>query len=135
MNYWLIKSDPETYSFELMKKEKKTFWNGVRNYAARLHLRAMRKGDLAFFYESMNGEPSIVGMVQIIKEHYQDPTTKEDWSCVDIEFAEDLIRPVTLKEIKANKKLSKMVLVRISRLSVQPVTAEEWKEVIAMSKK
>ena len=135
MNYWLVKSDPETYSFELMKKEKKTFWNGVRNYAARLHLRAMRKGDLAFFYESMNGEPSIVGMVQIIKEHYQDPTTKEDWSCVDIEFAEDLIRPVTLKEIKANKKLSKMVLVRISRLSVQPVTAEEWKEVIAMSKK
>lgn len=135
MNYWLVKSDPETYSFELMKKEKKTFWNGVRNYAARLHMRAMKKGDLAFFYESMNGEPGIVGVVRVIKEHYQDPTTKEDWSCVDIEFAEDLARPVTLQEIKVNKKLSKMALVRISRLSVQPVAAEEWKEVMAMSKK
>lgn len=134
MNYWLIKSDPETYSFELMKKEKKTFWNGVRNYAARLHLRAMKEGDLSFFYESMNGEPSIVGIVRVIKEHYQDPTTTEDWSGVDFEYVETLKRPVTLAEVKANKKLAQMALVRISRLSVQPVTKAEWEEVLKMSK-
>jgi predicted RNA-binding protein with PUA-like domain len=135
MNYWLIKSDPETYSFDLMKKEKKTFWNGVRNYAARNHMKAMEKGDLVFFYESMNGEPSIVGIVKVAKEAYQDPTTDETaWVCVDVEFVEDMKRPVTLSEVKKNKKLSNMALVRISRLSVQPVTKEEWDEVIKMSK-
>ncbi len=134
MAYWLIKSDPETYSFDKMKKEKKTFWDGVRNYAARLHLRAMKKGDHCFFYESMNGEPSIVGVVKVAKEHYQDPTTTEDWSCVDVEYSEPLKRPVTLAEVKANKKLAKMALVRIGRLSVQPVSGEEWDEIIKMSK-
>jgi predicted RNA-binding protein with PUA-like domain len=135
MNYWLIKSDPETYSFDLMKKEKKTFWNGVRNYAARNHMKAMKKGDLVFFYESMNGEPSIVGIVKVVKEAYQDPTTDETaWVCADVEFVEDMKRPVTLSEVKKNKKLSNMALVRISRLSVQPVTKEEWDEVIKMSK-
>jgi predicted RNA-binding protein with PUA-like domain len=135
MNYWLIKSDPETYSFDLMKKEKKTFWNGVRNYAARNHMKAMKKGDLVFFYESMNGEPSIVGIVKVAKEAYQDPTTDEAaWVCVDVEFVEDMKRPVTLSEVKKNKKLSNMALVRISRLSVQPVTKDEWDEVIKMSK-
>lgn len=134
MNYWLIKSDPETYSFELMKKERKTIWNGVRNYAARIHLRAMKKGDLLFFYESMNGQPSIVGIVRVIKENYQDPTTKDDWSCVDVEYVEDLKHPVTLSEVKANKKLAQMALVRISRLSVQPVTKAEWEEVMKVSK-
>jgi predicted RNA-binding protein with PUA-like domain len=135
MNYWLIKSDPETYSFELMKKEKKTFWNGVRNYAARNHMKAMKKGDLLFFYESMNGEPSIVGIVKVAKEAYQDPTTDEEaWVCVDVEYVEDIKRPVTLAEVKKNKKLSDMALVRISRLSVQPVTKEEWNEVLKMSK-
>mgnify|MGYP003351055058 CR=1 FL=1 len=134
MNYWLIKSDPETYSFELMKKEKKTFWNGVRNYAARNHMKAMKKDDLLFFYESMNGEPSIVGIVKLHKEFYQDPTTDEDaWVCVDVEYKEDLKRPVTLAEIKKNKKLAHMALVRISRLSVQPVTEAEWKEVMRMA--
>jgi len=135
MNYWLIKSDPETYSFERLKKEKKTFWDGVRNYAARLHLRAMKKGDLCFFYESMNGEPSIVGIAKVIKEHYQDPTTKEDWSCVDVEYSEVMKRPVTLAEVKANKKLAKTALVRIGRLSVQPVSAEEWEEIMKMASK
>jgi predicted RNA-binding protein with PUA-like domain len=134
MNYWLIKSDPETYSFDLMKKEKKTMWNGVRNYAARLHLRAMKKGDQVFFYESMNGEPSIVGIVRVVAEAYQDPTTKDDWSCVDVEYVKDLKRPVTLAEVKKDKKLSNMALVRISRLSVQPVTKEEWEEVLELSK-
>jgi predicted RNA-binding protein with PUA-like domain len=134
MNYWLIKSDPETYSFELMKKEKKTFWNGVRNYAARNHMKAMKKGDQVFFYESMNGEPSIVGIVKVVKEAYQDPTTDDAaWVCVDVEYAED-IKPVSLAEIKKNKKLEQMALVRISRLSVQPVTKDEWTEVLKMSK-
>ncbi len=134
MNYWLIKSDPETYSFERMKKEKKTFWDGVHNYAARNNLKAMKKGDLCFFYESMNGEPSVVGIVQVIKEHYQDPTTTDSWVWVDVQYKEDVKRPVTLKEVKANKKLAQMALVRLSRLSVQPVTKEEWEEVMKMSK-
>jgi len=134
MNYWLIKSDPETYSFELMKKEKKTFWNGVRNYAARNNMRAMKKGDLLFFYESMNGEPSIVGITKIVKEAYQDPTTEEvAWVCVDVQYVADMKRPVTLKEIKQNKKLDQMALVRISRLSVQPVSEQEWEEVLKMA--
>lgn len=134
MNYWLIKSDPETYSFELMKKEKKTFWNGVRNYAARNHMKAMKKGDLLFFYESMNGEPSIVGIVKLAKEFYQDPTTEEAaWVCVDVEYVKPMKRPVTLAEIKKNKKLAQMALVRISRLSVQPVTEAEWEEVLKMA--
>jgi predicted RNA-binding protein with PUA-like domain len=134
MNYWLIKSDPETYSFELMKKEKKTFWNGVRNYAARNNMRAMKKGDLLFFYESMNGEPSIVGMVKLVKEAYQDPTTEEvAWVCVDVQYVGPMKRPVTLAEIKNNPKLAQMALVRLSRLSVQPVTEEEWEEVLKMA--
>ncbi|MFN8321067.1 MAG: EVE domain-containing protein [Chitinophagales bacterium] len=135
MNYWLIKSDPETYSFERMKKEKVTFWDGVRNYAARNNMKAMKKGDLLFFYESMNGEPSIVGIVKLVKEFYQDPSTDETaWVCVDVEFKESMKRPVTLAEVKKNPKLSQMALVRLSRLSVQPVTKEEWEEVIRMSK-
>lgn len=135
MNYWLIKSDPETYSFERMKKEKRTFWDGVRNYAARNHLKAMKKGDLCFFYESMNGEPSIVGIVKVAKEHYQDPTTTESWVWVDVEYVKEWKKPVTLKEVKANKKLAQMALVRISRLSVQPVTEAEWEEILHMQAK
>ena len=134
MAHWLIKSDPETYSFERMKKEKKTNWDGVHNYAARTNMKAMKKGDMAFFYESMNGEPSIVGIVKVHKEYYQDPTTTESWVWVDFEYVEAMKRPVTLKEVKANKKLAQMALVRISRLSVQPVSDEEWNEVMAMSK-
>jgi predicted RNA-binding protein with PUA-like domain len=135
MAHWLIKSDPETYSFERMKKDKKTNWDGVHNYAARNNMKAMKKGELVFFYESMNGEPSIVGIVKVNKEHYQDPTTTESWGWVDFEYAEALKRPVTLAEVKANKKLATMALVRISRLSVQPVLDEEWNEIISMSKK
>ncbi|MCW5909059.1 MAG: EVE domain-containing protein [Chitinophagales bacterium] len=134
MNYWLIKSDPETYSFERMKKDKKTHWDGVHNYAARNHLKSMKKGDWCFFYESMNGEPSIVGIVEVVKEHYQDPTTTEPWVWVDVKYVCDIKRPVTLMEVKANKKLAQMALVRISRLSVQPVTKDEWDEIMKMVK-
>ncbi len=133
MKYWLIKSDPETYSFERMKAEKKTHWDGVRNYSARIHLRAMKKDDLCFFYESMNGEPSIVGIVKIAKEAYQDPSTPDDWSCVDVAYVKAMKKPVTLAQVKANKKLTQMALVRISRLSVQPVSDEEWEEVLKMA--
>lgn len=133
MKYWLLKSDPETYSFEQMKEDKKTHWDGVHNYAARNHLKSMKKGDQCFFYESMNGQPAVVGIVEVIKEHYQDPTTTEPWVWVDVKYVSDLKRPVTLKEIKANKKLAQMALVRISRLSVQPVTKEEWNEIMKMA--
>jgi predicted RNA-binding protein with PUA-like domain len=134
MAYWLLKSDPETYSFERMKKEKKTHWDGVHNYAARNHLRAMKKGDQCFFYESMNGEPSIVGIVRVHKEAYPDPAD-ETWSWIDIAYDGEMKRPVTLKEIKANKKLEQMALVRLGRLSCQPVTDTEWDEVMGMAKK
>lgn len=133
MKYWLIKSDPETYSFERMKADKKTHWDGVRNYSARIHLRAMKKGDLCFFYESMNGLPSVVGIVRVAKEAYQDPSTADDWSCVDVEYVKAMKKPVTLAQVKANKKLTQMALVRISRLSVQPVSDEEWEEVLKMA--
>ena len=118
------------------KKEKKTFWDGVRNYAARNHLKTMKKGDECFFYESMNGEPSIVGIVKVVKEFYQDPTTDETaWVCVDVAYAAELKKPVTLAQVKANKKLGSMALVRLARLSVQPVTDEEWNEVLKMADK
>lgn len=134
MAYWLIKSDPETYSFERMKTDKTTFWDGVRNYAARNNLKAMKKGDRCFFYESMNGEPSVVGIVKVVKEHYQDPTTTEDaWVCVDVAYEKALAKPVSLKQVKAHKKLANMALVRLSRLSVQPVTDEEWDTVLEMA--
>jgi len=134
MAYWLIKSDPETYSFEQMIKDKKTFWDGVRNYAARNNLKAMKKGEQCFFYESMNGVPSIVGIVTVAKEHYQDPTTDETaWVCVDVAYKSRLKKPVSLAQVKANKSLINMALVRLSRLSVQPVTEAEWDEVLKMS--
>lgn len=132
MAYWLLKSDPETYSFERMKKEKQTFWDGVHNYAARNHLKAMKKGDKCFFYESMNGEPSIVGVVKVAKEHYADPEDAT-WVWVDVAYDSALKSPVTLAQVKANKKLAQMALVRIARLSVQPVTDTEWDEIIKMS--
>lgn len=132
MNYWLIKSDPETYSFERMKQDKKTNWDGVHNYAARNNLKAMKKGDLCFFYESMNGEPSVVGIVSVAKEHYPDPTD-DTWVWVDVAYKAPMKKPVSLKQVKANKKLEQMALVRLSRLSVQPVTEAEWEEVLMMA--
>ena len=129
MNHWLVKSEPMKYSWEKLVKDKSTMWDGVRNYAARNNLRSMKKGDLVFFYHSNEGL-EIVGIAKVKKEHYQDPTTKEDWSCVDFEYTETLKHPVTLSTVKANKKLAQMALVRISRLSVQPVSKAEWEEVM-----
>lgn len=134
MAYWLIKSEPFKYSWENFEKDQQTVWDGVRNYAARLNLRAMKKGDLAFFYHSNEGV-EIVGIAKIIKEAYQDPTTDDDrWVAVDVAPYKKLKKPVSLAQIKAEKSLANMELVRLGRLSVQKVQDEEWDQVLAMSK-
>jgi predicted RNA-binding protein with PUA-like domain len=134
MNYWLIKSEPSTYSWEQFEKDKLTFWSGVRNYAARLHLRAMKKGDECFFYHSNEGL-EIVGIAKVVKEAYQDPTTDDDaWVAVDVKPVKKLKNPVSMKQIKADKRLQNMALIKISRLSVQPVKEEEWKVILELSK-
>ncbi len=133
MNYWLVKSEPSTYSWDQLVKDGSTVWDGVRNYAARLHLRAMKKGDQVFFYHSNEGV-EIVGIATVIKEHYQDPTTDDtNWVAVDLKLLKKLKKPVTLEQIKKDKRLKDMVLVRISRLSVSPVTKKEYEVVMEMS--
>lgn len=133
MAYWLIKSEPFKYSWENFEKDKQTFWDGVRNYAARLNLRAMKKGDLAFFYHSNEGT-EIVGIAKIVKEAYQDPTTDDErWVAVDVAAHKKLNKPVSLAQIKEEPRLAQMALVRLGRLSVQPVTDEEWEIVIKMA--
>lgn len=132
MAYWLAKSEPSTYSWDQLAKDKQTVWDGVRNYAARLHLRAMKKGDEVLFYHSNEGT-EIVGIAKVAKEAYQDPTTKDDWSAVDLKPHKKLKKPVTLAQVKADKRIANMALVRLGRLSVQPVTEEEWKIVMEMA--
>ena len=133
MAYWLIKSEPIKYSWEQFEKDKKTFWDGVRNYAARNNLRNMKKGDLVLFYHSNEGT-AIVGIAKVVKEAYQDPTTTEEaWVVVDFAPFKKLKKPVTLTDIKADKRLANMDLVRLGRLSVQTVKDEEWKIVMEMA--
>lgn len=130
--YWLVKSDPETYGWEEFQKEKVTSWDGIRNYAARLHLRAMKEGDEVLFYHS-NKDAGVVGVATVTKESYADPTSKEEgWVSVELKCLYPLKNPVTLKAIKAEKKLKNMVLLKISRLSVTPVTEEEFRAVLNM---
>ncbi len=132
MQYWLMKSEPFKYSWDNLKKDKKTFWDGVRNYAARNNMKEMKKGDLAFFYHSNEGL-EIVGVVEIVKEHYQDPTTDDDrWVAVDIKPKKAMKNPVTLKAIKAEPKLADMDLVRLMRLSVGKVKKKEFDLVMKM---
>ncbi len=133
MAYWLIKSEPSAYSWDQLVKDKKTTWDGVRNYAARLNLRAMKKGDLAFFYHSNEGT-EIVGIAKIVGEAHQDPTTDDDrWIAVDVAPVNKLKTPVTLKQIKNEPRLQQMDLVRLGRLSVQTVKPEEWDLILRMS--
>ena len=133
MNYWLVKSEPSVYSWDQFVKDGKTTWDGVRNYAARLHLRAMKKGDEVFFYHSNEGV-EIVGIARVVKESYQDPTTDDEkWVAVDLQPVRKLKKPVNLAQLKSEKKLKDMALLRISRLSVQPVTAEEWEIIMEMA--
>lgn len=135
MAYWLVKSEPGKYSWEQFQKDGQTCWDGIRNYAARIHLNTMKKGDEVFFYHSNEGL-EIVGIAKVIKEAYPDKTTKEDgWVMVDLKPLKSLKRPVSLKEIKEQKKLSDMALIRLGRLSVQPVKKEEWRAVMEMSSK
>jgi predicted RNA-binding protein with PUA-like domain len=131
--YWLIKSEPSAYSWEQLVKDKQTGWEGVRSYAARNHLRAMKKGEEVFFYHSNQGL-EIVGIAKVAKEHYQDPTTEEDaWLSVDFKPYKKLKNPVSLDAIKKDKRLSEMALIRIGRLSVQPVTDKEWAAVMELA--
>ena len=133
MAYWLVKSEPDTYSWEKFTEEKQTVWSGVRNYAARIHLRNMKKGDEAFFYHSNEGT-DIVGIAKVAKESYQDPTTDDDrWVAVDLKPHKKLKNPVSLATIKKDKRLSEMALVRLGRLSVQPVTDKEWEIVMTLA--
>ena len=133
MAHWLVKSEPDAYSWQQLVKDKETSWDGVRNFAARLHLKNMKKGDEVFYYHSNEGT-DIVGIAKVSKEFYQDPTTDDDkWVSVMLKPVKALKNPVSLAQIKANKKLQNMALVRIGRLSVQPVTDEEWSEILKMS--
>lgn len=131
MAYWLVKSEPDAWSWDQQVKDgaKGTPWTGVRNHSAKLNLMNMKKGDQAFFYHSNVGK-EIVGIVEIVREHYPDPTDKtEKFVVVDLKAVKPLKTPVTLEQVKADKKLSEMALIKLSRLSVQPVTADEWKHV------
>lgn len=126
MNYWLIKSEPNAYSWDDLVKLGRDHWDGVRNYAARNHMKEMKAGDLALFYHSVN-EKAIVGIAECVREFYPDPTTDDDrWVVVDFVPKKKLKRPVTLAEVKADERLSEMILIKIARLSVQPVKKEEF---------
>ena len=133
MAHWLIKSEPFKYSWDQFVKDKQTLWDGVRNYAARNNLQAMKKGDQVLFYHSNEGM-EIVGVAKVSKESYQDPTTPEKaWVVVDFKPHKKLKHPVTLAQIKADSRLREMALVRLGRLSVQPVTDDEWKIIMELA--
>lgn len=133
MQYWLIKSEPDVYSWTRFMQEKRTFWDGVRNYQARNNLKAMKAGDLALYYHS-NEERAVVGIATIVKEAYPDPTTDDpNWVCVDVSPVQPLKRPVPLAEIKSDSLLKDMQLVRQSRLSVLPVTESEYRRILQLS--
>lgn len=133
MNYWLVKSEPTVYSWDTFVKEGQSVWSGVRNYAARLHLNGMKKGDLVMYYHSNIGL-EVVGVAKVIKEAYQDPTTTDlRWVAVDIKPVKKLKKPVPLKLIKEDKRLKEIALVRIGRLSVMPLTEVEYTTLIELS--
>jgi predicted RNA-binding protein with PUA-like domain len=132
MAHWLMKSEPFKYSWDQLVSDGRTQWDGVRNHQAAIYLKAMKKGDKAFFYHSNEGK-EIVGIAEVIKEAYPDPSDKTGkFVCVDIKADKPLKTPVTMAAIKADKKFADMELVKYSRLSVQPVTADEWKRVCKM---
>ena len=133
MANWLVKSEPFKYSWDQFVKDKKTFWDGVRNYGARNNLKSMKKGDEVFFYHSNEGV-EIVGIAKVIKEYYQDPTTEEDaWVVVDLKPVKKLKNSVTLTQIKSDKRLANMDLVRLGRLSVQTVKEIEWHIILELA--
>lgn len=131
MAHWLMKSEPGTYSWSDLVRDGSTEWDGVRAPAARLHLKAMKRGDEAYFYHSGN-ERSVIGVMRVTREAAPDPKDP-DWVSVAVEPVRELARPVTLKQVKADPRLAKMELVRQSRLSVSPVRDEEWKAVLELA--
>ena len=134
MAYWLFKSEPSAWSWDeqVAAGRKGTAWDGVRNHAAKLNLQAMRKGDRGFFYHSNEGK-AVVGVVEVVREYYPDPTDESGkFGMVDVRAVAPMPKPVTLDAIKAEPKLKDMALVRLSRLSVQPVTPQEWAAVCRM---
>lgn len=133
MKHWLVKSEPESYSWQNLLADKKTSWTGVRNFQARNNLKAMKKGDRVFFYHSVT-EKAVVGIAEVVKEAYPDPTAKEgDWVCVEIAPIKTVKRPVTLDEIKTDKSLAKIQLITHSRLSVQPLGDAEFEKILRMA--
>jgi len=133
MNYWLVKSEPEAYSWDQLVKDSCTAWTGVRNFTARNNLRAMKKGDLVFYYHS-GEEKSVVGLARVEKEFYPDPTAEEgDWSCVDLAPVKAMAKPVTLAQIKADKILRETKLATQGRLSVSPLTKPQFDRVLQLT--
>jgi predicted RNA-binding protein with PUA-like domain len=133
MNHWLVKTEPEAYSWDDLVRKKQDMWDGVRNYGARNNLRAMKKGDLVLFYHSNKGK-EIVGIAKVAKEHYQEPTTTDDrWCVVDLIPFEKLPKPVSLEDIKADVSLQHLPLVKQGRLSVQPIPADAFDKILQMS--
>ena len=134
MNYWLVKQEPGSYSFVDFQAEGKTEWTGVRNYQARNNLREMKKGDKVLFYHS-GDEKAVVGLAKVSKPAFQDPTTEESaWVAVELEAGKPVKNAVTLAAIKANPNLENIALLKLSRLSVVPITQDEFDEIISMSK-
>ena len=135
MNHWLVKSEPEAYSWAQFLKDGQTVWTGVRNFQARNNLRAMKKGDPVFFYHSVS-DKQVVGLARVAKEFYPDATAEDgDWSCVDLTPEKTFVKPVTLENIKNDKVLAAMALVKQSRLSVTPVSPEQAGRLLELSKK
>lgn len=134
MNHWLIKSEPDAYSFDQLVEDKQTAWTGIRNYTARNNLRAMKKGDLLLFYHSNVGK-AVVGIATVVKEHYPEKTDdKGDWSAVDVAPVKPLVLPVTLEAMREHPKLTNMVMWKQGRLSVVPVTPVEFRAILAAAK-
>jgi predicted RNA-binding protein with PUA-like domain len=132
MNYWLVKSEPEAFSWDQQVANGVEPWTGVRNFTARNNLKAMKNGDRAFFYHSGKSK-DIVGVVEVVREAYPDPTAKEGpWLCVDVRAVGPMPKPVTLAAIKADPKLADMALVKLSRLSVMPVSKQHWDHICRM---
>ena len=133
MKYWLLKSEPDAWSWDNQVQEGASMWDGVRNYQARNNLKEMKKNDLCFFYHSVT-EKSVVGIVKVVKEHYQDPTDKTgSFVVVDVKAINKLKNPVSLNRIKESKKLKNIALIKQSRLSVMPIKKIEWEEIIKLS--
>ena len=133
-NFWLVKQEPSAYSWDDFVADGRTSWTGVRNFTARNNLRAMQLGDVVLFYHSVT-DKAVMGIAEVARTAYPDPTAKDgDWSAVDLVPKEPLVRPVTLDEIKRQPQLKEIALVRLSRLSVQPLTAAEFKEIVRLAR-